>query len=82
VEEGAEFVDGVKYKWVRAERALLGWANGVVDVYNASVIDGTAKPAGSQRGKASHLVGVMFRDMSVVEPGVYRLVALGIRPCF
>jgi hypothetical protein len=109
----AIFGNGHRYKWVRAEGALVGWTEGLVDIYNTSSHlqrrlgvadapdgsdiegaegaggaeaggglrgDGMGNKEGGSKGGGGDTVGVMLRDISIAEPGVYRMVAAGLAP--
>jgi hypothetical protein len=90
-DEGEEFANMVRYRWVQSE-ALVGWKQGVIDVYNSS--DVLSKSGLVHKGRCGEesgqveegegevvgnrlVVGVIFRDVHIDEPGVYRLVAKG-----
>ena len=63
-----------RYRWEAKPGALAGLTTGFIDVYNQSQIGCPSRGEAGERGSGELTVGVMFRDLMVVEPGVYRLV--------
>ena len=63
-----------RYRWEAKPEALAGLTTGFIDVYNQSEIGCPSRGEAGERENGELSVGVMFQDLMVVEPGVYRLV--------